>query len=418
MDTAFDIQLDPSAATGYDTADRFFATRYAQGGRTAFGIDLSLDQVASYLRRPDPGVVAEGNRKIRLNHAEAFARYLRNNAGWVAPALLLRAPEGVLQFDPKATIGGMEFGLLAVPRLARTELHIIDGQHRILGIHIAAEDIARELDETRGLVARARASQQDPAVIESLQVKLRKLEGQRDRMARERISLDIVIIDDPQAYKQVFVDIADNALGITKAVRARFDATKVVNRCLSDVLDHHLLDGLVDMDHDRITGGNKHLMGAVHVTDIIRVVAVGLSGRVSARMEAEMKEPLLVAQTKEFFDTLLAAFPQLGAVADGSMTAQELREKSLLGSVVMQRVLAGAYHELKGEHSLQSGEVAALFAKISPMMKAPVEPDSPWVQTGVFAEGASAPTARRQDLEKLKDTIVNWYVEPPQWLAD
>jgi hypothetical protein len=417
METATDFELDAASATGYDTADRFFATRYLQGGRVGFGIDLSLDQVASYLRRPDPNIVAEGNRKIRLNHAEAFARYIRNNVGWVAPALLLRAPEGVLSFEEKAKVGGMEFGLLSVPRLARTELHIIDGQHRILGIHIAAENIAHELDDTRGLLARARASGQDGAVIESLMVKLRKLEAQRDRMAKERISLDVIIIDDPQAYRQVFVDIADNALGITKAVRARFDATKVVNRCLSDVLDHTLLDGLVDMDHDRITGANKNLMGAVHVTDIIRIVEVGLAGRVSARMEAELRESTLVKQTKEFLDTLLAAFPQLGKVADGSMSAQMLREESLLGSVIMLRVLAGVYHELVQADGVQSGEVAAFLAKIAPLMKAPVSADSPWIDTGVFVEGASAPTARRQDLEQLKNAIVGWYHQPPTWLS-
>ena len=39
-----------------------------------------------------------------------------------------------------------------------------------------------------------------------------------------------MVEDDSTAYKQMFFDIADNALGITSSVRARFDSRKVVNR--------------------------------------------------------------------------------------------------------------------------------------------------------------------------------------------
>jgi len=38
-----------------------------------------------------------------------------------------------------------------VPRSGRHDIRIIDGQHRILGLHYAIEDIARELDENRNL---------------------------------------------------------------------------------------------------------------------------------------------------------------------------------------------------------------------------------------------------------------------------
>ena len=67
---------------------------------------------------------------------------------------------------------------------------------------------------------------------------MKTLNDQRARFDRERTSLQIFIEDDQAAYKQMFFDIADNALGITSSVRARFDSRKVVNRSLEDVMKH------------------------------------------------------------------------------------------------------------------------------------------------------------------------------------
>ena len=77
--------------TGYDTSDRFFATRYTQGGRRVYAIDLSLMQVAAYLPAPDPANPTEGNRRVRESHAAAFGTYVREHEDWVSPALLLRS---------------------------------------------------------------------------------------------------------------------------------------------------------------------------------------------------------------------------------------------------------------------------------------------------------------------------------------
>ena len=40
--------------TGYDPDIRFYATRYNQGGRTVYSVDLSLTQIAQLLPAPDP----------------------------------------------------------------------------------------------------------------------------------------------------------------------------------------------------------------------------------------------------------------------------------------------------------------------------------------------------------------------------
>lgn len=405
------LKLSEVKVSGYDTADRFLASRYMQGGRSVFTVDLSLTQVAAYIPAPDPDRPTEGNRKIRLAHAEGFGRYIRTNANWVAPALLLRAPTGLLEFekvDLGSDIGGIEFGTLSIPRLARTDLHIVDGQHRILGIHLALEAIAKELDEGRGHLRRAE-SQGEPAVVQSAKVKVRKLEEERRRLDRERISIQVILIEDPVEYRQVFVDIADNALGITNAVKVRFDSRKVVNRSLLDVLEHPLLRGHVDMDNDRILGSNPNLLGARHVADITRILEVGLSGRITRRRELELTERELSDQALRFFDTLIGSFTDLAAVTEGALAVPALRNQSLLGSNVILRVLAGVYHSLVKVHDKTPGEVAAFFSSLNDRMREiPIEAGGAWMATGVFTEGATAPMARRQDLETLAQTIVSW----------
>ena len=411
--------MEELQVTGYDTADRFLASRYRQGGWWVYNIDLSLAQIAGYLRKPDPDHPTEDNRKIRIAHADGFGKYIRRNEHWVAPALLLRAPSGVLEFkqhEQLKSVGGIEWGILSVPRLARTDLHIVDGQHRILGIHLALEQVAADLDAARAHLARSRTAG-EPSVTQAAKVKVKKLEDERQRLNDERMALQILIIDDPTEFKQVFVDIADNALGITSAIKVRFDSRKVVNRCLSDVIEHPLLHGLVDMQQDRLLGANPNLLGARQVADIIRTLEVGPSGRISARLENELRERDLVKQAERFFDTLIGSFPGLAEIAQGNATVPQLRETSILGSTTFLRVLAGAYHVLVREQERQPEEVAAFFAKLAPFLDAPVDPEGPWAKTGHFAEPWMAPSARRQDVEGLARAIADWATNPPAWLG-
>ncbi len=410
--------MSVAAVTGYDTEDRFYATKYTQGGRRVYNIDLSPLQVAAYLPEPDPNNPTEGNRRVRESHAVAFGNYVREHEDWVSPALLLRGPD-IFKFEVKEEIAGTEFGILSIPRLARSDLRILDGQHRILGIHRAIQAISRELEKQRDLRARAKRNSEDEAVIKELAEQIKKLEYQRTRLDRERISIQIMVEDDSVAYKQMFFDIADNALGITSSVRARFDSRKVVNRALEDVMKHALLVGRVDMEQDRITSNNPNLVGAKHVADIVRAVAVGVDGRVGRRLEDELHEDALVEETNAFLDTLLEGFADLARVADGTVTVDELRKASLLGSTTVQRVLAGVYHDLKAA-TWDDEEIADFFRQLSPFMDAPVKADSPWVTdvpSEIFSENTSAPRSRRQDLRQLNDTIVGWGLTKPAWLT-
>jgi hypothetical protein len=403
--------------TGYDADERFYATRYHQGGRTVFSLDLSLTQIASLIPPPAAGKAAEGNRMVKESHARAFGEYVRTKGDWVAPALVLRAPD-IFQFEVRESIGGTEFGVLAFPKLAATDLRILDGQHRILGIHLAILGIAQDLEKTRSSLSAARRNE-EPAVVAEMQTRVDKLTAQRERFSEERTTLQIFVEDDQIAYKQMFFDIADNALGITSSVRARFDSRKVVNRSLEEVMKHALLKGRVDPEQDRIGRNNPNLLGAKQVAEIVRTLVVGIDGRISRRLEDELTENALTQKTNDYFDVLLESFPPLASVADGDLSPEDLRRTSLLGSTVILRVLAGVYSELVDRNAFDDDDVVGFFSKLAPHMEGPAKEDGIWIkhiEDDLFAAGALAPRSRRQDLKELRDNIVKWATNTPPWL--
>jgi hypothetical protein len=410
--------MEPS---GYSPNETFFATRYHQGGRTVYSIDLSLTQIAALIPAPNPDKSNEGNRQVKVSHARGFGEYVRDKAEWIAPALVLRAPD-IFAFDVRESVEGTEFGVLAFPKHAREDLRILDGQHRILGIHLAIGGIGDDLERARTVLAAAKRNGDNAATIAAAQERVNQLTSQRERFARERTTLQIFVEDDQIAYRQMFFDIAENALGITSSVKARFDSRKVVNRALEPVMNHALLKDRVDPEQDRVSRNNPNLMGAKSVAEIIRTVAVGIDGRIGRRLEDELNEGELVENTNNFLDVLLEAFPDLAAVADGEKSPQELRQSSLLGSIVVLRVLAGVYSDLTGpRHKFAEDEVTEFFASLAPHMHAPVRADSIWVQqvpNEVFAEGSSGPRSRRQDLKQFRDSLVDWAAKNPEWLNE
>jgi len=405
--------------TGYDPNIRFYATRYQQGGRTVFSLDLSLTQIADLLPAPDPNNPTEGNRKVKETHARDFGDYIRTTPDWVAPALVLRAPD-IFEFEVKEEVSGTQFGIISFPTDARTDLRILDGQHRTLGIHLAIRGIAADLEKSRSTLAAAKKNGELQAVLDNFQTKIDKLTDQRARLSRDRTSLQIFIEDDQTAYKQMFFDIAENALGITSSVKARFDSRKVVNRALDGVMKHALFKDRVDLEQDRMGRGNPNIVGAKQVAEIIRTIAVGIDGRVGRRLEDELDEGELVEKTNNFLDVLLGAFPVLEAVADGTATPQDLRTSNMLGSTVMLRMLAGVYAELTDRQSFDDEDVTEFFVLLSPSMAGPITATSIWVEhvpDNVFTVGSLSPRSRRQDLKVLRDTMVKWALDKPVWLT-
>lgn len=411
-----------SKVTGYDSEVRFYATRYTQGSRTVYALDLSLAQIAGLLPAPDPLLPQLGNRRIQMPHAVSFGQYIRANEHWVSPAIVLRAADE-FDFEVLESIEGTDFGIISLPFLALTEIHILDGQHRILGIHLALRAIAAELDKARSAITRlekrkvpVEAEDNKLAQLAELKDMVAVLLTQRARFERERSSVQIFIESDQVGTNQMFYDINDNVLHVTGSVSVRYDTRKAVNRALQDVLTHPLLEGRVDLEFDRLGRQNENLLSAKHVAEVVRIMAVGIDGRIGRRVETQLDEALLTERANQFFTVLTESFSQLKDVVSGDESPIDLRARSQVASPVMLRVLAGVFKELKNRNWSQS-RIKKFFTELDPSLSQPATKS--WVnRTGgdIFFEGALSPSARRQDLVSLVQTLVSWAEKRPEWL--
>lgn len=402
------------SVSGYDPFERFFASRYRQGGRWVYALDWSIHELVAFMPKPDPAKplgTGSSQRKINLPHAKSFGEYVRVDKDWVSPALLLRAPD-IFEFDKADGLqtGTTEFGVLAVPKDAKAEIHILDGQHRVLGFHLGWEALNEQITEKRSRLRQAEVSG-EPAVITGAQKALDILVDRRNSLARERVSVQIIIVDSVEKARRIFYDINDNAKGITGAVRSRFNDRKVVTRALTKVLEESdLLDGRVDLEQDRILGGSKYLLGAKHVADMLRALAVG-NGRIGKRLEDELDEAVIAKDFIVFSNALMDAFPALDEVVQGDKSPADLRSEHLIGSNVIMRALAAAWHDLR-QDGLSSSDIAANLRFLDPYMKTPVyaSPEDTWFRTGLFPprlDGSSSPTARVQDLKVLTSFLAD-----------
>lgn len=406
------------AATGYKTTEVYYGTRFTQGGRVNYLLDLTLQQILTLVPRPNPDVKTVGNRRINKKHASDFAAYLRATPEWVVPGIILRA-EKPFGFD--AATGedaGVQFGAITYARTPTSELHILDGQHRILGMYEALDGIAADIDKVNGLIATARRNEDQNAVA-AFQKRKAELEAQAKRFSTESIPVQVMVEGDPQKYKQAFYDIAENAKGITASVRARFDSRKAVNRALEGVLAHPLLDGRTETEVDRLPKKSPYVTTAKHVVETVRALTVGYEGRIGKRVEAELSEKAIEHNTAAFFDLLIASFPPVHAVRFGQITPDEFRETSLLGSPVFWRILAAVHHELVTEHAFTSAMVGEFYSKLAPHLEVPIHENSllfERIGMPAFVPGLSAPSSRRQDAVLVVETLVGWAIDKPKFL--
>lgn len=405
------------ALTGYDVADRYFATRYKQGGRTVYSIDLSLSAVVASLPEPESGTADTGQRPLNLGHAKDFGEYVRSNPEWVAPSLMLRAPGDRFQFESQEEISGSQFGVLSIPRDARGDLHILDGQHRIKGLHLAYKEINKKIDDIRSSIASAKRDGNN-GLVTHFERQLRDLEAERRRFFNERISIQIHVTDDKRVYEQMFVDINDTQLGVGATLRVLFDRRKVVNRATDYVLEMPALKDVVDLERDRTTGKSPFWISAKHVADLTRDIEAGISGRIGRAMERDAeknhKDRELADSTKKFMTALFKAFPDVEQMLTKDISPQYLRSSSLLGSTAFLRVLAGFYHEVREQAS--ADDIRDFFAAIAQHTSVPITEDSIWMRTGAFEVGKAAPMGRRQDLQRAVDYLKMWFNNRPEFL--
>ncbi|MGY4645043.1 DNA sulfur modification protein DndB [Cellulomonas sp. URHB0016] len=404
----------PILPTGYDPFERFFASRYKQGSRTVYSVDFSVRELVTFLPKPDPDKPLDSKstqRRIVPKHAQDFAEYLLEQPEWVSPALLLRAPADIFKFESYDAIATSttQFGILAVPKDAKNEIQIVDGQHRTLGFHLAWELLGRRIEEARANLAAAK-QQGEPALVEHHQKHLDRILAVRDRLGSERVSVQIVLVETPEVARRIFVDINDNAKGITGSVRDRFNDRTAVGKALNVVLDtSELLQGRVDLEQDRVGGSSPYLLGAKHVADVIRALAVG-NGRIGSVVAKSLKEIDLVKSFDAFEDAIVEAFPLLADVIDGDLAAGELRQQHLIGSNVIVRAFAAAWHELRLA-GMTPEQITKAWANFDEHMALPVfaNTSDSWFALGVIEprEGGSFATrSRAQDFKVLTKFIV------------
>lgn len=406
------------AATGYNATEVYYGTRFIQGGRTNYLLDLSLLQIISLVPRPNPSVATVGNRRINAKHASDFASYLRATPEWVVPGIILRAEHS---FDFKAAIGddgGVAFGAISYKRSATPDLHILDGQHRILGVYLAIDNINSDLEKINDLIQTARRNQDENSVRDFTKTRDALLQ-QSKRFETESIPVQIMVEADPAKYRQAFYDIAENAKGITASVRARFDSRKAVNRALEDILAHPLLANRTETEADRLPRVSPNITTAKHVIETVRALTVGYEGRIGKRIESTLSDKDVEMNAKQFFDLLTRSFPPLEAVLNGQLTSDRLRETSLLGSPVFWRILAATEYELVTQHAFTTEMVQQFFEQLSPHLEVPIHENSMLLERiGMpsFVPGMSAPSSRRQDAVAVVEAFVDWAIEHPKFL--
>ena len=407
-----EAKTKPKAPSGYALNIEMFASRYTLGKRTTYSLDLTPAEIDGLVATPDPEVVLPGNRRVMPAHAAAFAKYVRTRENWISTGLLLRAPKS-FKFEQTAEIAGIQFGTVSFPRRSAVDLHVIDGQHRILGWHMALQGIARDMDSARNALASARKLEKDGKPEKEIRKHLADLQAQLSRLETERVSVQVIVEADPAEYKQLFADTNGQAKGIQSSLRIQFDSTKVVNRALNLVLEHPLLKGRVNLEADRASGKSPYLMGAKHVAEVIRASNVGIDGRINPKRETLLKEKDLARMTGQFLDILTESFPVMKAISLGQLTAEQLRQTSLLGSVIFVRTLAGAYWDLLENHAFSPAMIGEYFSKLARHTNGAIGENSIWVRHAgeMFTVGGMAPHSRRQDIYALAFAMTAWAID-------
>jgi len=407
------ISIDQSRLSGVKRASTYLAMRSMQGGRTVYSLRVPLCDLSVILPLPNPDEPDADNRKVDRRHAKDFGNYLNTKVDWVAPALLAR-DNGGCKFEEVAGAPEGRLGYLEIPWAtgALSPLSTIDGQHRILGVDLEIKGLTEQINKLDKDIDRSRSEDR----ITQLRLVREELMRRLQRMDTEYVGVDIYVEPDNIRSRQMFVDVADNAKGISSALRSRFDGSKIANRTLDRVMDHALLKARVDLEQDRMTTKNPNLMGAKHVADLTRAVAVGVAGRIGKKREGELDDAAVIESVHQFLECITEGFADLAAVADGRLTPLQRRQESLLGSVGTLRVLAGVYHGLSEEMEVDDEDITDFFRRLSPHMNAPVTSNSIWHTTQAnkdFEPNASAPIMRTQNLQHLVAVIVSWYKNPP-----
>jgi len=421
MSTITIDESDVPAGLGHVGPRTLVATSYRQGGRTMFSLALTLQELTDILKRPNPETLIENNRRVDEKRAKKYAEYISEQTNWVSPAIIVRAPQGEIEFSAaKQFPNGTAWGALTIPLQVLGDIVLLDGQHRTLGTFIALETASSAVREAHDMLAKAKRNGDIPAVINQLEKSLDRAQQMRSRLANEHISIDFALVDTDQG-SQMFVDIANNAKGVNPDFTSILDQRDIVNRITTDLIEEHeLLHDRVEIGQSsRMTKNNENLMGAKNVSDLVRTVLVGINGRVGRGVasEIELNRVASVRKIESFLGALVGGIPELIEIMDGNLDPRALRDAdsgsgTLIGSSTMMRVLAGVFHEtvLAEPPTLTVAEFEDFLRELAPRMReVPIAQNNAlWIGTGAFLPDAMAPMARQGSLRQLVNALKKW----------
>jgi hypothetical protein len=420
--------------SGYSATEDYFATGFNQGELKLLSVQMSLGVLIRTVKVPDPEVRGETNRRISTKHARDFGEYLEYAPRpYVPPIILWTAPDNVERepVDGLAELpDGTRFVIARFDKTAAGEREIVDGQHRILGTDVKLKDLQNRLSDQREKLGKAEANDDPPGVIGQFTKRIEELKRKIARIHALTVTVQILLTNNKQVVKQVFADVADNAMGINKSVLTDFDTRSVFNRVASTIAETDL-HGVVEWEKSRLARTNTNWLALKDVAQIVQGLEMSFSARWSPKVEEQVHEKVVAGRAREFLGALRTAYPELEEVVLGERDASEFRRikanPSLLGSSTVLRVLAHAARELTREdpegkaEAMTWGEYTE-FLKTLPMQAGyepdPRHPDDPekgrprldqrWLKTGLFAAPWIAPTARFQDLKALTGHVVRW----------
>jgi DGQHR domain-containing protein len=381
----------------------FSATKHRMGGRDVYSFTVPLAQLSSLAPIPNPDQPFPGNRRVNPRHGSLFGQYIRERYDWVAPPILLRIPEHAVSFSAEASKSdGVIRGKIAIDTgtFPGDHVGIIDGQHRVYGIHHTFEKLDRD---------RENAEVQQMEMIDEVM----------NRLKQESITVELFVEDRQEKYEQMFYDIAENPLKMRKGIKIRFNNEDPLDRMIMMVLSQHeLLAKNIDEEQDRVAGASQYLLPLSAVQTLAKGSMAGLGGFSGVTADTWTKDPDgMKSRFEEYLDVLVESFPKLRKFAEGEGDAPLLRQTSLLGSATMLRYLAMAFGELRNDGQ-EPLEIAAHFKRLNSHMMAPITEDSIWQEylSNVFPLGAKAGSSRNQDLVAAASMLVEWFDEAPEEL--
>ena len=413
------IDSDLAVPTGYERTADYFGSETFQLRLQQIHLRLSLGELIDRVPKPNPEDRLPHNRRIDVRHAQDFADYLvrgvtdeteNHKYQPYVPAISLFTSPTSVSFESQWGVPDERFGVVRVRKDGRLE--IWDGQHRVLGMHLAIA----ELDER----LRVSAPEERAAIADA-----------REQLSALSVPLTITLTDDRDRVAAIFVDMNDKQKGMASSVVARRDDRIVFNRVATALQRHDYLEGLVDDERDWTTANNENWTTLRDLAAIAKLLWIGYGGRWTDGREDEVSDEDVRERAETFLEFLVAAFPDLKLLLDDrSVEPSDLRRDgsnpSLLSSSTTIKALAVAYHDLLTGGEFETSErgrvtrrtdrapmgheaiVAAATGRLPSTDSGKDVLAQDWIDVGVFESPFVAPTARGANVRTLAMAITRW----------